>query len=91
MRRVEIIANKSVEAELMEAIERTMPELRYTVIPEVHGKGKTDRKLGTVTWPELNFALFSHVDDDDAKRLSEITIALIRRFPNEGIKFFVTG
>ena len=57
MCKIEIIANKSVEEDIVEALELAMPSLRYTIIPEAIGKGSRDRKLGNVTWPELNFVL----------------------------------
>lgn len=91
MYRIDIVANKSVGSEIMDAIEQYIPNLQYTLISEVCGKGKRDRKLGTVTWPELNFTVFSYVDQDEMRRLSELIKAIKERFPNEGIKLFVTG
>ena len=88
MHRIEIVANKSVESEILEAIEGALPNLRYTLIPEVRGKGRRDRKLGTVTWPELNFLLFSYADDADSRRLAELVDAIKKDFPKEGIKLF---
>lgn len=88
MHKIEIVANKSVEAEIVEALERAMPCLRYTIIPEAVGKGRRDRKLGNVTWPEINFVLFSYAEIDEI-RLAEKTVeAVKRKFPNEGIKVF---
>lgn len=88
MRRIEIVANKSVESEILEAIERALPNLRYTLISEVRGKGTRDKKLGTVTWPEMNFLLFSYADDADSRRLAELVDAIKGKFPKEGIKLF---
>ena len=90
MYRIEIIANKSVEADIVEALELAMPSLRYTIIPEAIGKGRRNRKLGTTTWPELNFVLFTYTDIDEVRRTGKIMEALKDKFPNEGIKFFAS-
>lgn len=91
MHKIEIIANKSVEADIVEALELAMPNLRYTIIPEAIGKGSRDRKLGNATWPELNFVLFAYTDAEEARRAGEIIEALKGKFPNEGMKFFASG
>jgi hypothetical protein len=91
MNRIEIIANKSVESDIIDSIESSIPDLRYTLISEACGKGKRDKKLGTVTWPEMNFVLFSYVDEETARMLGDLISGIKRRFPNEGIVLFVTG
>ena len=44
--RVEIVANQSVEDDIIELLEEEIPELEYTVIPTVHGQGLHTKKLG---------------------------------------------
>jgi hypothetical protein len=90
MCRIEIIANKSVETDIVEALELAMPSLRYTIIPEAIGKGSRDRKLGNVTWPELNFVLFAYTEIEEVRRTKGIMEALKEKFPNEGITFFAS-
>ena len=53
MYRLEIIANKSVEEDITDALEQYIPEILYSIVPLVYGRGGNDRKLGTSTWPEL--------------------------------------
>jgi len=77
-----------VEDEIIEALEASLPGILYTLIPEIHGRGKTDRKLGTVTWPEVNFILFSYVEDRAVPEIRKLIAGLKERFPNEGIKLF---
>jgi hypothetical protein len=92
MYRAEIIANRSIQDETIAALEATLPKIRYTVLPDIQGRGKDDRKLGTVTWPELNFVLFSYVDDGEISAVRAVVDDIKRRFPNEGMKaFFVPG
>ena len=89
MKRMELIANKSVENEIIEALEKNIGDFHYTLIPQLHGKGKTKYKLGTATWPELNFMLVSFLDDTDADRAIAIIQDVKTRFPREGIKLFM--
>jgi hydrophobic/amphiphilic exporter-1 (mainly G- bacteria), HAE1 family len=89
MRRAEIIANNSVLDEIIEALENSIPGFLYTVIPVVHGKGKENKKLGTVTWPELNFVMIAYVEDADVAAVRAAVASIKGRFPNEGTKLFI--
>jgi len=89
MKRMELIANKSVEKEIIEALEKNIEDFYYTLIPQLHGRGKGNYKLGTATWPELNFMLVSFLDDPDALEAEKIIRDVKERFPREGIKLFM--
>ena len=89
MKRMELIANKSVEKEITEALEKNIANFFYTLIPELHGRGNTKYKLGTATWPELNFLLVSYLKDTDALKAENIIKEIKKRFPHEGIKLFM--
>ena len=89
MIRIEIIANQSVEDEIIENFEQVIPGFLYTVIPLVNGRGKQTYKLGTVTWPETNFILISYADDNVESTVSHIIRYIKLKFPGEGIKLFV--
>ena len=52
MYRAEIVANQSIQEDLTELLEQTIPNILYTIIPLVQGRGKSDRKLGNTTWPD---------------------------------------
>jgi hypothetical protein len=88
MIRFEIIANRSVQDDILDGLEAAIPEFLYSVVPVVHGRGSGTRKLGTATWPEENFLLIAYVDDDQAGKLREVAAATKARFPTEGIKMF---
>jgi len=88
--RAEIIANQSVQEEITEAIEQTDDNLYYTFIPAVQGKGRQRKRLGDETWPELNCMFILYVDETSLTQIRDIIQALKERFPNEGIKLFVT-
>ncbi len=86
--RVEIVANQSVEDDIAELLEHNIPELEYTVIPTVHGQGLHTKKLGSSTWPEQNFLMFSYVDKEKAAAIKDIITKIQAKFPKEGISFF---
>ena len=88
MIRFEIIANRSVQDDILEGLEAAIPQFLYSVVPVVHGRGSGTRKLGTATWPEENFLLIAYVDDEQAKILRKVVSATKARFPTEGIKLF---
>lgn len=88
--RVEIIANQSVEDDITDLLEHELPDIEYTVLPVVHGKGLRTKKLGTSIWPEQNFVLFSYISKENALKVKEIIAALKEKFPDEGISFFCT-
>lgn len=88
MVRVEIIANQSVEDDVVEKLEHELPELEYTILPGVHGKGRSSHKLGNNIWPEENFLLFTYTSEENAKKIKEMVEAVRIRFPREGISIF---
>ena len=89
MKRLELIANRSVENEIIEALEENIQDFYYTLLPQVHGKGKTKYRRGTAIWPELNFLLISYLDNDETVKAQAAVQEVKKRFPGEGIKFFV--
>jgi len=86
MKRVEIVANRSVQEDIVMALEAGIPGLCYTLIPVAHGRGPEDWKLGTVVWPEENFVLFTYQDETNAAEVVRIVGDLKKQFPKEGIK-----
>ncbi|WP_191018141.1 PG0541 family transporter-associated protein [Treponema zioleckii] len=89
MIRIEIIANQSVQSELIKNIETLMPDMFYTILPLANGKGKNSYKLGDSTWPETNFVLISYADDSAEKKISQIVRFVKLKFSTEGIKLFI--
>ncbi len=87
--RCEIVANNSVEDDIVEILETVCPGILYTIIPTVHGRGKNDRKLSTATWPETNFILFAYVTRDMIAGVKKAVRAVKETFHGEGIKLFI--
>jgi hypothetical protein len=88
MKRVEIIANRSVEEDLMEAFAAAGLAKAYTRIPVVHGSGCSDPKMGDAVWPEENFVLLVYCEEAEASRMTEVVGEIKLKFPHEGIKVF---
>jgi DNA replication initiation complex subunit (GINS family) len=89
MKRLELIANRSVEKEIIEALEEKITDFYYTLLPQISGRGKTKYRMGTATWPEMNFLLISYIDDANAVAAKAVVQEVKERFPREGIKLFV--
>jgi len=89
MKRLELIANRSVENEIIEALDENITDFYYTLLPQINGKGKTKYRLGTTIWPELNFLLISYLDDISALKARSVILNIKEKFPKEGIKLFI--
>lgn len=89
MIRIEIIANQSVQEDIVENLEQVIPGFLYTIIPLANGRGKKTYKLGTVTWPETNFILLAYADDELEKTVAHVVRYIKLKFPEEGIKLFI--
>ena len=88
MYRIEIISNKSVQEDIEKAMEYNVADFFYTTIPLVYGRGGDNRKLGTATWPETNFAMISYINDKDLDMVKKVVGEIKKKFPDEGIKLF---
>ena len=91
VRRVEIIANHSVEEEIIAALESEGLLSGFTKIPNVHGRGNSGPKRGDHIWPEENFILIIYCGDDAAERIEARVKEVKATLPGEGIRCFVTG
>lgn len=91
LKRVEVIANHSVEQDIMDVLELKGMASHFTKIPSVHGRGDADPKRGDHIWPEENFILIVYCDDNQATIIEKAMEEVRKSFPNEGICCFVTG
>jgi len=88
MIRVEIIANNSVEENVLEALAKEEAGKFYTKIPGVLGVGSSGSRMGDAIWPEENFVLVIWCEEDEAGRIKRAIDSVKEKFPDEGIKFF---
>ena len=88
MRRIEIIANKSVEADLLDALTRKGVAGYHTRIPEVYGVGNSGPRQGDHVWPEANVVLVVYCSEEEAAQIRDAVRELKRFFKDEGITVF---
>jgi nitrogen regulatory protein PII len=89
MNRIEIIANRSVEENILEGLAKEEVGKFYTMIPSVFGVGACGPRMGTAVWPEENFALIIWCEDDEAESIKQAIAKVKEKFPGEGIKLFI--
>lgn len=90
MKRIELIANQSVEDDIFEAFEKRDIVKAFTKFPGVHGAGNSTPKRGDHIWPEENFMLLIFCEDSEAELIQESVSEVKKQFENEGIKLFIS-
>ncbi|MDR0501974.1 MAG: hypothetical protein LBH16_01505 [Treponema sp.] len=88
MIRIEIIANNSVEENVLEALAKEQAGKFYTKISGVHGIGSAGPRMGDAVWPEENFSLVIWCEEEEARSIQRAIAAVKEKFPGEGIKIF---
>lgn len=89
MKRVEIIANQSIEEDLFDNLKRKNLLGHYTKIPGVMGVGNSGPRRGDHIWPEENFILIIYCEESEAEEIRKSVEDVKTLFPDEGIKMFV--
>ncbi|MDR1957335.1 MAG: hypothetical protein LBQ30_10865, partial [Treponema sp.] len=88
MIRIEIIANRSVEDNIMDALKQEGVGKFYTKYPSVFGVGSRGPRMGDAIWPEENFALVIWCEANEAQGIERAVQSVKKGFPDEGIKLF---
>ncbi|GHV80721.1 hypothetical protein AGMMS49944_25120 [Spirochaetia bacterium] len=88
MIRIEIIANHSVEENILEALAAEHVAQYYTRYPVAMGVGHAGPKMGDAIWPEENFVLVIWCEDAEAQGIERAVATVKASFPDEGIKLF---
>jgi hypothetical protein len=88
MLRIEIIANHSVEENILEAFSREGVGKYYTKFPSVFGAGSSGPRMGDAIWPEENFALVIWCEEDEARGIARAVAEVKKKFTDEGIRIF---
>jgi hypothetical protein len=88
MIRVEIIANQSVEENILEALANANVGKFYTKYPNILGVGSSGPRMGDAIWPEQNFSLVIWCDKEEALAIQKAVMSVKKKYPNEGIKLF---
>ena len=88
MIRIEIIANHSVEENILEALKKEDAGKFYTKFPSIFGVGSAGSRMGDAVWPEENFALVIWFEEEEANAIKRAVDSVKKKFPGEGIKLF---
>jgi hypothetical protein len=88
MIRIEIIANHSVEENILEAMKAAGAGKYYTKYPGVYGVGSSGPRMGDAIWPEENFAIVIWCEEEEGRDIVRAVAGVKARFPDEGIKLF---
>ncbi|RKX82752.1 MAG: hypothetical protein DRP58_09850 [Spirochaetes bacterium] len=88
MKRLEIIANRSIQADMFDAFKKADIVKHYTLIPTVLGVGNSGPRMGDHIWPEENFSIVVYCEKIEAEKINNVISELKSFFNNEGIKLF---
>ena len=88
MLRIEIIANHSVEENILDALKEHGVGKHFTLIPNVTGAGTSGPRMGDAVWPEQNFSLIVWCEKEEAKGIVNAVKEVKEKYPGEGIKVF---
>ena len=88
MIRLEIIANHSVEENILDALKYEDVGKYYTKYPDIYGVGSSGPRMGDAVWPEVNFAMIIWCEEEEARGIEKAVTFVKKRFPDEGIKLF---
>ena len=91
MKRIEIIANNSVEEDILKELTLSVKNFMFTKINGVHGIGNTEPKMGNNIWPEENFILIIYCDNEEETNIRQVIEKLKKIHTIDGIKYFVMG
>ena len=88
MIRLEIIANHSVEENILEALRKEGVGKYYTKYPTIFGVGNSGPRMGDAIWPEENFALVIWCEKEEAQKIRSKVKEVKKQYPDEGIKIY---
>jgi len=88
MTRVEVIANRSVEENILDALRFANAGKYYTKYPGILGVGTSGPRMGDAIWPEENFVFVFWCGEEEAAVIEKAVASVKEKFPNEGIKMF---
>ena len=87
MKRLEIIACRTAEKEIINALRNTIQDLYYSLIPQIPGNDEPDYQQ-KIVWTKLNFLLICFLDEQDVIIAQTAIKAVKEKIPSVKIKTF---
>lgn len=78
MKRVEIIGNQELMADLEEQMQDKLPQQHYTILDVLTGKGRKGEARGDAVWPAKNFYCVLFVENDETVSIIQKIIKIIK-------------
>jgi len=88
MIRLELIANHSVEENILDALKFEGVGKFYTKYPSIIGVGSSGPRMADAVWPEENFVMVFWCEEEEARGIERAVNEVKKQFPGEGIKLF---
>jgi len=88
MKRMVLIASRSLESEIMNTLEENINEFNSNIFPQKYGNGKVNYRSDTAASREMLFILVSYLDDEDAIKARKAIYTVKKHFPCEAIKLY---
>jgi len=89
MKRMELIADRTIENEIINTLRDNINGFYYSLLPQIPGNEKPDYSSKKGIWTNLHFLLISFLEDDEAYKAKIIINDFIQQFPNEKIKLYL--
>ena len=89
MKRMELIANRSAEIEIVNTLRNNINDLYYSLLPQIPG-GEQPNYQKKIVWTNLNFLLICFLEDHDAVKAQAAICLLKEKLPGVGIKIYFT-
>ena len=90
MKRIEIIANQSIQEDMFDIFKKNDIAKHYSLIRGVHGVGNSGPRMGDHIWPEENFILVLYCNEVEAAAIKKAITELKSFFVDEGVRIFET-
>jgi len=88
MFRVEVIANRSVEENIHDALNFENTGKHFSKYLGVLGVGKSGPCMGDAIWPEENITFVFWCEEEELAAIERAVRFVKNKYPNEGIKMF---
>ena len=88
MIKLEIIANKVLEEDIIDALDNSGYGENFTTVSPVYGRGRHGRREGSAIWPEENIMFIVYIKEAEYAALIDVLKRIKGDFPLEGLRCY---